>query len=544
MSRFPVTRNRFKTKTVIFKVCFIGLFVAMTPFAYAGNVYISQHGGSASCGTDGTQVTQSASWFNSNAKGGNTYKLCGTFTGSGGSTMLTVPASGSSGSPLTIQFEKGAKLTAPYWSSHGAIYISNKNYVTIDGSYNGSACGFVNGTRVACNGSIVATANGTNLANRQMNTAGIVANGSHLEIRNLKVSGIYVKTGTEGAADEPIYDVSFAGTNMTGDSIHNCDLSDAQQNINVGAYGSTFTDFSIYNCYCHTSAWHISLSGQTTSTTLGSAGSPILIHNNEITDWMGWQNPEHTDGIFVWGVQNSTGPNAFVDIYNNYLHGDWTGTNGASPTGLVYCTYGLSASSGNYSSKCNIFNNVFFNETPGTGSDSGGSSVIINAGSSGNQIYNNTFVGLAANKSGSSAICLYSGGSGNNIIKNNIVYNLGQFIYDISNPSALTTDYNDIYSVNSMYASYGSLAAAQAAGHDTHSNSKSPNIGGSYPYAIQSASGGAYRTGANLTSLGIAELDSDAAGISRPSSGSWDIGAYEYSSALTPPTNVHLISSS
>ena len=50
-----------------------------------------------------------------------------------------------------------------------------------------------------------------------------------------------------------------------------------------------------------------------------------------------------------------------------------------------------------------------------------------------------------------------------------------------------------------------------------------------------SPSSHAIGAGGNETSLGIASLDSDIAGIPRPASGAWDAGAYKYTGPLGPP---------
>jgi hypothetical protein len=70
----------------------------------------------------------------------------------------------------------------------------------------------------------------------------------------------------------------------------------------------------------------------------------------------------------------------------------------------------------------------------------------------------------------------------------------------------------------------------QALGYDTHGTTNNPNLNGSY---IPQPSSSAINAGANLTNLGIAGLDTDLAGNSRPETGAWTIGAYQYGS--TPP---------
>jgi hypothetical protein len=61
-------------------------------------------------------------------------------------------------------------------------------------------------------------------------------------------------------------------------------------------------------------------------------------------------------------------------------------------------------------------------------------------------------------------------------------------------------------------------------------------------YAPVSASGSTVGAGTNLTTVGIAALDSDIVATPRPSSVNWDIGAYEYATGgLAPPTGVYLL---
>ena len=113
--------------------------------AAQSNVYIAQNSAGGDSGANCSNA-HSAVWFNSNATGGNTYHLCGTFTGTANTTILTVPASGTSANPLVILFEPGAILTSTRWSANGAIYISGKNYITIDGGSNGIIQNTNNGT--------------------------------------------------------------------------------------------------------------------------------------------------------------------------------------------------------------------------------------------------------------------------------------------------------------------------------------------------------------------------------------------------------------
>src|ERR1019366_4356515 len=131
----------------------IGFFLVMASTAFANNIYITQSGSAAgSC----TSSVQTPAFFNAAANWGSgasqigpgtTVLLCGTFTGSAGSTLLTFQGSGTSGSPITLKFDTNALLTAPYWAGgSGAINVNSRSYVTIDGGTNGTIQNTANGT--------------------------------------------------------------------------------------------------------------------------------------------------------------------------------------------------------------------------------------------------------------------------------------------------------------------------------------------------------------------------------------------------------------
>lgn len=83
------------------------------------------------------------------------------------------------------------------------------------------------------------------------------------------------------------------------------------------------------------------------------------------------------------------------------------------------------------------------------------------------------------------------------------------------------------------------LAAWQGLGFDTHSATGDPKLDANYKPQTGSTAIGAAR---NLTSLSIAALNSDKAGVVRPGGTTmWDAGAYEYvavSSSPSPPTGL------
>src|SRR5215470_16154049 len=112
----------------------VAVMALWAPMAAANDVYIAQNasgsGDGASCAS-----AKAVSYFNNSNNWSSTASgmiigpdtvvhLCGTFTGAAGSTMLTFQGNGTSGHPITLLFENGAVLTAPYWStSTGAINL-------------------------------------------------------------------------------------------------------------------------------------------------------------------------------------------------------------------------------------------------------------------------------------------------------------------------------------------------------------------------------------------------------------------------------------
>jgi hypothetical protein len=473
------------------------LALMLVSFAYGSDIYISQNTSGGNTGANCSNA-HSASWFNSNATGGNTYHLCGTFTGSAGSTMLTAPASGSAGSPLIVQFETGALLTAPYWSeTNGAISIANKSYVTIDGGSNGI---------------IRATANGTNQSYKQGSTGIRIIGSSHIEVKNLTIRNMYQNAGSSsGATDtggEGSWGIYIDGNNSYLD-FHNNTISGNRGCI---AYelGKSNSNINIYKNNLSDAAWHIKL-GEGNG---GSTSSNMNIYNNEITDWTNWQYPSetyHTDGIILYCNNNSTLP---VSIYNNYIHGD---LGDGSPTAFIFSTYGASSPG----ALATIFNNLLVS--------TGGVTIWLKNGRTGNVIYNNTIIGPSS--SGGVGVMLENS-SGINF-RNNIIGNWQRAIgsYTSLTSQVAASNNNVVYNVSSspFYYNDGSgyytWAQWQALGFDASSSTANPSLDASYK--LTSTGSSAYARGANFTSLGIAALNSDKSAVARPASGAWQAGAYQ-----------------
>lgn len=510
----------------------IGLILVLSAICPANDIYVTQNASGSNTGADCANG-RSASWFNSNATGGNTYHLCGTFTGSAGGTMLIVP-SGSAGNTLTVLFESGAVLTAPYWGAHagpyptsGAISV-NGRYVTIDGGTNGIIRNTLNGAAgTSCSG-------GTCTDNV---SAGIFVSPSatNVEIKNLTIKDIFLCNGSatcNSVYSTPIMIGPYAASSNI--SIHDNTLSGAGVGLFLEFSGHAISNIDIYNNTLTDEYWGINVSG-------GSAGnstSNVNIDGNTISGCSNWAveyaggSGVHCDGIIVYCTQASTCP---FNIYSNSI------SESGGVTADIFCTY--SSGSGGSGSQCHIFNNVLYIDNYSGGGVGGGTAFWAGGSTGPHYLYNNTIVGSTT--SPSNYVIMLGNGTVQDL-RNNIFTTDHYALYNYSGsfPTYLkSADYNLYYNLNSSpFYSSGALTLTQwkALGFDAHGVTGNPNLDANYKLQAGSAAIGA---GVNLTSLGITALNSDKAGTARPSSGAWDAGAYQYSSAgsVAPPTHLAAI---
>jgi hypothetical protein len=533
-------------------VSLCALLLALGLPALGADVYIAQNTSGSNSGVDCADA-HSVLWFNANASGGNTYHLCGTFTGTAGSTMLT-PPSGSAGNVLTILFEPGAVMTAPYWGGRyaGAITLNTVSYVTIDGGTNGL---------------IQNTANGTLLANQQTSQGIAIGASSHIEVKNLTIRNIYANNGsspsnndTGGQTTSDIY--LWGSQNYI--LIHNNTLNNARSGIRYDFDGATASNIQFYNNSITDHCWHIVMGG-------GSGGenaTGVAIYGNTMTGWMNWQCPSqsaycnnnsidlyHTDGVIVFealGDSNTFAP----QIYNNYIYGD---LGQGSATGFIFCTYG-GGSGASAPVTCKVFNNLLVQvKDPARTTNNGPWAIVMGGNGSTanigpNLVVNNTIIGWAS--TGSNTVAIMDSSSGDTI-ENNLVENFGHAVetYWLPDPTVAVTGWTEDYNVGFNVAQAGSnqWAANQNNGHmysyatwqgagygyEAHGSTGDPQLDNNYQ--ISSTSSSAYHKGINLTSLGLTALNRDKAGIARPASGAWDAGAYQLgsgSTSIAPPTGL------
>jgi uncharacterized repeat protein (TIGR02543 family) len=474
---------------------------------------------------------------------GNNLHLCpGTFPGSaGGSNFIVAQNSGTSGSPITLIADQGAvTITATYWSGP-VINLAGLSYITVNGDNNLT---------------IRATDNGTALANQAdngicVNNGTPSASSSNVTVENLTCSNLYVHTcgspistcTDEGGQDTYGIDLwNVSNLVIQGNTLH--DLNSGIRNSY--ATGSSFSTLTITGntIYNINHGWFITDSSSSGTATL----SPIYFYANNIHDWQNWDdyngggNPQnHHDGLII-NTNSATSVLSNFYIYNNWLHGNI----GSGMSAMVFSFPAVPAGISGIWFYHNIFENDATNYCTADG--------IVDPIDSGVRFIGNTVI------SNHTSCTQYSGQQESGLTiedgatltanEDNIYQNTTGYALQFSpSPGTITlSDYSDYYENTSwIYSgtSCSSLSCWQSLiSGDSHSSTASPNLNASSspPYQLNSASGAAYRTGANLYSLfgcssptipGLGAGCSDYNGNALPSSGNWDMGAFYYSAGTS-----------
>ena len=501
-------------------------------------VYLAQFAGLQSGGTlcnGQTAITPaSATWT-----AGNIYVVCGNWTlGAGASGTITVGASGTSGSPIIIRFDNGVLVQAPYWGNNGFITASGKSFITIDGSYNSTPCGYINGVEVACTATIEATANGAALANQVPGgkCVSFPNGGSNLIVQNLTCANLFVGVPCQ--------------TSLT-----QCALNETTGNFGLNSacvfyLGSGFQNITIQNNVCH-DVWvgfQVGYEGASSGVTVqnnwtynydgfyqlgaGSSGAhltaPIIVANNEMSNMANFDTslscgsscPNHHEFMHIYTQQNpsSIGTSAApMLIYGNYLHG----TIGYSTTAEIYIECDSFAMCGAPNNLWVVgFNNIIVNTDPNADISTGAGGNGMTSCEGANCLwYNNTFYSNQPSGGQNTAIQLEAG----SIVtaKNNIFDGMNNAIAGGS-----------ITASNNLGFGLGTACG----GNCSVSGDPKLNLTSAPPYQLQSGSA-AIGAGTNLTALGIAPLDIDFLGTARPGGATaWDIGAYQFASVVPAPT--------
>jgi hypothetical protein len=533
-----VNRPRNLTLAVMF-------VILAAAFSNASDIYIAQNAAGGNTGADCADA-HAVSWFNSSSSWGSaagqigpgtTVHLCGTFNApAGASGYLTFQGSGANGNPITLLFENGAVLTAPYWGG-AAIQLGNNSYLTINGGMSGI---------------IQATANGTGLANSQdgglgINTTGTVSN---ITIENLTISNLYKHTCTESVSNctdqggQNTYGIRLlVGSNIV---INNNTVHDMKWAIFLayGYGGTTSTSLDVYNNTVYDMDHGVVYGDAGTNSVLKSTNCSSAIYNNDFSAMQPWDaagDVNHHDATHLWANNAASGSSySGVCVYSNYFHGDAGATDNT--------IFGMeSYGNGNYT-----FNNII-NVDGSSACATGAMGFWTGSGNRGaaQHAFNNT-ISPTSNCSNSVNYEQNSGG----VFENNLILSSNPtYVYTDGTSGTLTTvDYNSYATVagpNPFYGPSGCPSGASFAtwksgcGFDTHGQNVSITVNAA-PFTLPSGSA-AVGAATNLTSLGITALNTGAPQtfgvggscgtgcVARASSGVWDAGAYPYSTGGQAP---------
>lgn len=488
-------------------VVFIGVFVwfSLIPaHLFAADFYVAQHAAGLNNGKDVADA-HSVSWLNNSGNWaspkqaekigpGDTVHLCGTISGDGTNAPIQIQASGSSGSPITILWETDAKVSTPACPAGELVLTNGNSYLLFNGGTNGI---------------IENTDNGSALGN-QLSVHGIKAvGGSNLEFENLTIQNLYVPNGSDTPPDCQGIFLKQCGSNI---SIHNCSFNYVSWAISLSGAADSETNFT---CYDNTFDNYDHGIAACTGYHSGS------IHDNDFGSTAIWDtstNTWHHDAIHFWGTSVSN-----INIYNNYIHGNW----GSNPTTQLYME-------GSGVTDINIFNNILTS----TGDLPDGYIYIKNGGNIG--IYNNTFLGCGKTY----AETVIANTSATVSFVNNLVTSVSTFFHGkdsqtFISPGLHNNLYANLVSSGNHPFYYQGTATSTIAGWQqlTGKAANSSLVSNAYLNSggtLQSNSP-AIGAGSNLTNLGITALNSDKNGNARPSSGAWNIGAYELATENNVP---------
>ncbi|HJT71382.1 MAG TPA: choice-of-anchor Q domain-containing protein [Terriglobales bacterium] len=529
------------------------------------NVYVAQNAAGLANGSSCANA-YAATFFNTQTNWGSgssqigpgtVVHVCGVWAGGNGVTFLKFQGSGSSGNVIELLFEAGAAMRPNYCSSAGCLDLNSQSYILIDG---GTTCGETSHwSTTSCNGEIVDQTtgssgakcpNGSSCTTQLPDTTTVSAVGtnsgspSNIEVRNLHIH-LYTRlsSDTTGGGTSTYGIGLFGGTLAQGITVHNMmfDGMEKAYLISLGSASGTLSRYQLYDSNITDQCWAMGVGADAPSMNITN----LQFHDNEVSNWDNWAPANHTnadchtngtmwfngDGNTVHSGSGFIGDPTSM-IYNNYIHGSLTGGySGSSPSGMISCQDNCIDVA--------IFNNVvhYVNE-----SNVGGGGLIYFNGAGGGQqlVYSNTLI----EDSGLNGSCIVvTGTTGPTVVKDNIAYGCGDFIEIRPNcPTCVTSDDNDGYNITQAWVvnnsansgQFISLATWQGTyGQDTHTTTGSPLLDASYkPQTGSAAIGG----GANLTGVGITALNSDVAGVARPSGTTpWDIGAYQSGASAVAP---------
>lgn len=491
------------------------VFFCLYGFLRADDIYISQSGNG--------EMTNSVEWLNNSTNWGvgvgkispgDIVHITGVITNN-----IIIGGSGNETQRITIYFEKGAKMSSPYWligpASYdgGAITIYRKNYITIDGGIDGT---------------IEGTNNGSGMLYSAWSEAINATSASFLTIQNLRIENLYVReysTNIVGLA--AIQNTAKTGSQFSDFVVTNCTIHDTAVGIeadySTGCSNYTFVNNTIYRVNCGI---------KVADRNINSSISKVRIAGNTISKLSNWdgadaasRNAYHHECVYCYCESGGSFSN--LTINNNRFGPDYSNT---TPNGS---TAGLFLSGDGLRGQIYLYNNIFLEET---NSPANGSIYIWTGMNSDVYVLNNTFIGYGAGI----AIGYNGSKSGRFSIKNNIGTRKNYINIFLRADSIFDIDYNLGYDlVSAEEYSYSTTSSSsfktfsqwQSLGFDLHGSIANPLFAADYSLLPGSPAIG---VGTNLSSIFTTDI------LGNPRGSSWDIGAYQYVSptATYPPQRI------
>ncbi len=512
------------------------LLLAGASAAKANDIYIAQAAAGSSNGSSCANAyaysyfNSGGNWTSGTPSGtvigpGSTVHVCGTITVSGGSEALMFQKGGTSGSPVTLYFESGAAIKAPYFpadGSGGAIDLGSNSYIVVNG--NGGASG-------ATQGVIQATSNGDSGAacpsgscSNHGDSNGIEAGdgASNITIEGLAIIDMYVATNPSPGGGSCIYDHG----KITNWTINNNLMHDMGWCVSLQYDSGTSSGITISNNQIYNIDHGIAIGGPHSGQTLTN----VNIYGNNIHDYSNWDtaaNVWHHDGVHIWGYNDDgSDPISGINIYDN----KFGGCIGKNITSHIF----VEGNSGS-TSNVKIYNNTLIDTCSGTDNDG-----MINIDDPGDLVYNNTFIGTAGDT------CMGVSNATNTTFANNVVSGCGTLIW-VDKGGSFTSGglHNNVYAACSgsncfaYKGNYGAFSSWQSSTGQDASPSTYVSSANLSPAGVPQTGSAVVGKAANLTSLSITSLNSDIVGNPRPTTGSWTAGAYATSgTGPQPPTGL------
>jgi hypothetical protein len=517
-------------------------------FSTASDIYIAQNAAGGNNGADCADA-HPVSFFNTSSNwgsgsgqigAGTTVHLCGTIT-----TELAFHGSGTSGNVIELLFESGAKIQiSPGADVNSVIGLGAYSYLLIDGG-TGQPCGWntaTNASEGTCNGQVENMLYGSSDATcpggpctTQATVGGLIGSngGSNIEIRNLEIGPSYIHTPTGNGGNDTAGTGCLGLENGNNWNVHDNKLHDGSWCLNLIWVGSgSYTNWVVQNNEMYNNSHMVAVAGGNTAKVSNLTYAGNYTHN--MGNWDTSSDAWHANSIHTFGGSPSNVITGLY-IYNNIM----TYTSGSNITAQIFIESQSSVANNVY-----IFNNII-GGTAGRG-------LLFNTCGSGCYVFNNTFNGVNTLGVRGNGTLDYIGGNGGTntpilLHENNALSN-GYYAVDAVTASFGTLDYNAYGpAVSSCWVWGGAFydCATQLSGWKSISGEGSHsfyngNLGLNTNNTLQSSSP-LIGAGANLTStctgLGLSgnPCNSDLAGVARPSSGAWDIGAYQAGTGSPPP---------